>query len=153
MFWHWPDSRLNQQMRNVFPICRTLLLVWKVPEVQTQLSKMTGYDVPYLWFGNTNYRGFFVVVCLCSYNSLFWRPSKLNSWAVIWLALLDKWGVLALPFLRSVKLRYLLFSCSLCLMMKRWLSLHAAVTIGVPGICIFLYVILIPSYLYKSVYK
>lgn len=40
-------------------------------------------DVPYLWLGNMNCRDFSVIVCLCSYNSLFWRPRKLNSWAVI----------------------------------------------------------------------
>lgn len=40
-------------------------------------------DVPYLWLGNMNCRDFYVIVCLCSYNSLFWRPRKLKSWAVI----------------------------------------------------------------------
>lgn len=40
-------------------------------------------DVFYLWFGNMNCRVFSVPVCLCSYNSLFWRPRKLNSWDVI----------------------------------------------------------------------
>lgn len=116
-------------------------------------------DVSYLWFGNMNCRVFSVLVCMCSYNSLFWRPRKLNSWDVIF-------GLLFTYVISGMLLLYLLWDPELSeikcifflhspyLLMERGLFCTLSVTAQIPGMlfCCFV-VVLIPCNYHRSVFK